>query len=153
MQYLFSKGNCQFCATKLAKPSFKKATTLKPNFKPKPKNKELTTFFELKILQLYKTRRSEESGLPIPHPTRGNICHLLDKSRHPSVASHSENYVFLTWDEHARFDQLLFAHDFKKIAKEFPNSWPTVLKRLESVIPACTEQTKFLEALENLTEL
>lgn len=140
LQVIFSKGKCQRCASKEYK---------KPDQKVKPKSnkKELDTYFEKKIRQLMMSRISEESGSSIPFPVRGNICHLLDKSRHKSVADHSENYVFLTWDEHSRFDKLLFEHRFKDIQKEFPNSWPIILKRLEVVIPNCTEKTKLVEAL------
>lgn len=140
LQVIFSKGKCQRCASKQYKRPTQKVKT-------KTNKKELDTYFEKKINQLMMSRISEESGSPIPFPTRGNICHLLDKSRHKSVADHSDNYVFLTWDEHNRFDKLLFEHRFKDIEKEFPNSWPIILKRLEVVIANCTEKTKLVEAL------
>ena len=149
---IWSKGLCQMCASKTYKP-LKSKGTIKVKFKPKKNKDRLDTFFEIKIDQLRRFGKSEESGKLIPLPTRGNICHILDKSRHSSVGDHPDNYVFLTWDEHARFDQLLFAHEFAKIEKEFPNSWGIILKRLESVIPSCVEKTKLLEALETLTEI
>lgn len=150
-QFIFSKGKCKLCASK--NTSLKGGGFIKVVKKPKSNKKELDTYFEQKITQLNKTRVSEESGKPIPFPTRGNICHLLDKSSHKSVAHHPENYVFLTWEEHGRFDQLLFAHEFKKLEAEYPNSWKLVLKRLESVIPSCTEKTRIIEALKNLTDI
>ena len=141
--FIFSKGMCKFCASKNYKvPS--------PSVKPKKNKMDLDNFFIQKIEQLIKLGKSEESGKRIPYPTRANVCHILDKSRHPSVAYHPQNYVFLTVDEHSRFDQLLFAHRFEELKKEFPNSWGKVLERLPYFINDCLENTKLKAALLKL---
>ena len=141
--YLFSNGACKSCATKIIK-------TQPIKTKAKKNKMDLDNFFIQKIEQLLKLGKSEESGKAIFSPTRANICHILDKSRHPSVAYHPQNYVFLTVDEHSRFDQLLFAHRFEDLKKEFPNSWGKVLERLSYFINDCLENTKLKTALLKL---
>ena len=143
LQFIFSNGQCQLCAGK----NYKKP---KINFKQKENKVDLDNFFIDKITDLKRLGKSEESGKAIPYPTRASICHILDKSRHPSVAYHPENYVFLTIDEHSRFDQLLFAHRFEDLKKEFPNSWGKVLERLPYFINDCLENTKLKAALLKL---
>ena len=160
-QYIFSHHRCEACAKKQdrekkekekqesgEKPEVKIRTTIKRN--SKPTNKALKTFFETHIEALAKFRVSEESGEAIPYPSNVNICHLLDKSRHKSVATHMDNCIYLTWEEHTRFDELLFAHEFEKVEKEFPNSWELIKSRLRIIIPLCTEKTKYLQALSNI---
>lgn len=142
-QFIFSNKRCRVCASKLyIKP--------KAVIKPKENKVDINNYFTDKLIQLNKTRISEESGQKIPYPTRANICHILDKSRHPSVAYHPQNYVFLTIDEHSRFDQLLFAHRFEDLKKEYPNSWGKVLERLSYFINDCLENTKLKNALLKL---
>ena len=141
--FIFSKVMCKFFSIK----NYKVPTT---TIKPKKNKMDLDNFFIQKIEQLLKLGKSEESGKVIFSPTRANICHILDKSRHPSVAYHPENYVFLTVDEHSRFDQLLFAHRFEELKKEFPNSWGKVLERLPYFINDCLENTKLKAALLKL---
>ena len=149
LQYIFSGGKCQRCSTKGS--TLKSKGTIKSKAKPKTEVKmKLDEYFVEKLIQLNKTRRSEESGHTIAYPTRGNICHILDKARHPSVGNHSDNYVFLTWDEHGKFDQYIFNHEFDKLKKEFPNIWPIMLKRLETILPNCTEKTKLFTAFSEL---
>ena len=140
---IFSKGRCRYCASR----TYKKPSSSK---KPKENKVDIDKYFVQKIEQLMRSKRSEESGDPIPYPTRANICHILDKSRHPSVAYHPQNYVFLTVDEHSRFDQLLFAHRFEDLKKEYPNSWGKVLERLSYFINDCLENTKLKAALLKL---
>ena len=81
IDYIFSKGACKFCAS----INYKSPST---KIKPKKNKMDLDNFFIQKIEQLLKLGKSEESGKAIPYPTRANISHILDKSRHPSVAYH-----------------------------------------------------------------
>lgn len=138
----FSNKRCYYCARKSYGRPAKTYV--------KPKNEELDLYFEKHIEKLKIFGKSEESGLKIYNPTRGNICHLLYKSAHKSVASHMDNFVYLTWDEHNRFDDLLFKHDFEKVKEEFPNCWEKVKERLRVIIPLCTEKTRYLNALEKI---
>lgn len=148
--YLWSKGFCKSCALKKGK---KLVSNTPIKAKPKAKNTELDSYFNYHIEILSTFGRSEESGKPIFTPTKVNICHLLDKSRHKSVSTHKDNCIYLTWEEHTRLDELLFKHEFDKVALEFPNSWGLIKERLKLIIPMCTEQTKFLAALKEVVNV
>lgn len=149
-QYIFSKGRCQRCATIEDSKPLKRGSTIK---KQTEKNKAIrksqseirNEYFDYHI-SICKV--SEESGVAIPNPTRANICHIFDKARHPSVQANLYNYVYLTLDEHTRFDQLLYQHDFERLEQEFPNCLFKVLHRVDIVSRACTERTKFFIKLE-----
>jgi hypothetical protein len=95
-----------------------------------------------------RCNRSEESGEPIYAPTKANICHIFDKARHKSIASNLRNAVYLTIEEHANFDTLLYTHQFEKLEKKFKNSWPLVCKRISDLLPLCEEETKFKNKLK-----
>lgn len=95
---------------------------------------------------------SEESGRRISDPTRANICHLFDKSRHPSLQGCLDNYVYLTLDEHTRFDKLLYDHEFAKLELEFPKIWPEVVNRMHNLLELCKETTKFKMKFEEYLE-
>jgi len=97
--------------------------------------------------------RSEESGTPIYSPSRFNICHLVDKGRHPSVQGCLDNCIYLTAQEHQRLDDLLFTHRFSLIEKEFKNSWKIICERYKKVLPLCTERTKFYFAISEYLDL
>jgi hypothetical protein len=91
---------------------------------------------------------SEFSGKHIYLPTRANICHLFDKGRHPSVQGNIANYIYLTLDEHTRFDQLLYSHEFEKLQEEFGHAWILALGRMEMLLDEVQEQTKFKLKIE-----
>ena len=91
---------------------------------------------------------SEFSGKPIYFPTRANICHLFDKARHPSVQGNIANYIYLTLDEHTRFDQLLYSHEFEKLEQEFGRAWLLALGRMDMLLEDVQEQTKFKTKIE-----
>ena len=149
-QYIFSKGRCQRCATIEDSKPLKRGTTIK---KQTDKNKAIRKsqsairdrYFDFHI-SLCKA--SDESGVPIPNPTRANICHLFDKARHPSVQANIYNCVYLTLDEHTRFDQLLYQHEFDKLEQEFPNAWEKAKRAMVMVSYAVTERTKFFIKFE-----
>jgi hypothetical protein len=149
-QYIFSKGRCQRCATIEDSKPLKRGTTIK---KQTEKNKSYRKsqseirdrYFDFHI-SLCKA--SDESGVPIPNPTRANICHLFDKARHPSVQANIYNCVYLTLDEHTRFDQLLYQHEFDKLEQEFPNAWEKAKRAMVMVSYAVTERTKFFIKFE-----
>jgi hypothetical protein len=146
----FSKKRCKNCATIEDRKPLKRGSTIK---KQTEKNKSYrksqseirNEYFDYHI-SICKV--SEESGVAIPNPTRANICHIFDKARHPSVQANLYNYVYLTLDEHTRFDQLLYQHAFEILEREFPNCLSKVLYRADVVSRACTERTKFFIKLE-----
>lgn len=133
----FSKKRCKSCAQKsYARP---KKTAIKKTYVKKERDVELDNYF---IFHLFKCNRSEESGVHIT-PTKANCCHLFDKSRHPSLKGDFRNFVHLTIEEHAQFDNLLYSHQFERLEKEFVNVWPIACKRMKKLLPLCLEETKF----------
>ncbi len=146
-QFIFSKGRCRQCtiienskgAMKVVRKYITKQTD-KNKLHRKSQSAIRNSYFEFHI-DLCKV--SEESGVSITAPTRANICHLFDKSRHPSLQGCLDNYVYLTLDEHTRFDKLLYDHEFKKLEVEYPNIWPEVVNRMENLLELCEEHTKF----------
>ena len=120
-QYIFSKGRCQRCATIEDSKPLKRGSTIKKQTEKNKVNRKSQSairdvYFDYHIRNC---RSSEHSGTIIFFPTRANCCHLFDKARHPSVQGNLINCVYLTLDEHTRFDQLLFSHDFDKLEEEF----------------------------------
>jgi hypothetical protein len=149
-QYIFSKGRCQRCATIEDSKPLKRGSTIK---KQTEKNKIYRksqsgireVFFEYHIRNC---RSSEHSGTIIFFPTRANCCHLFDKARHPSVQGNLINCVYLTLDEHTRFDQLLYSNEFDKLEEEFPNAWAHAVIRMKLLLPEVKEETKFKNKFE-----
>jgi hypothetical protein len=149
-QYLFSKGRCQRCATiednkPLKRGSVINTQTEKNKLYRKSQSAIRDTYFEYHIANC---RSSEHSGVSILFPTRANCCHLFDKARHPSVQANLINYVYLTLDEHTRFDQLLYSHQFDKLEDEFPNAWASAKGRMRLLLPEVKEETKFKSKFE-----
>ena len=144
---LFSKGRCRYCAAK----SYKKPSTTK---KPKENKMELDNYFIDRLIDLNKTRSSEESGKKIAYPSRMNVCHLYAKTNHPSVADHPQNYVFLTVDEHSKLDgKCLIVNDFEELKTRFPNSFEKIMERMRIIRPDVQEKTKFTEAFDRWEKL
>jgi len=108
----------------------------------------LVVYFKAQLAILQRIRKSEESGLFISVPTKMNVCHLLPKGKYKSVKCNMENCIFLTGEEHARFDKLLFEHNFYLLEDEFPRGWPKAVNRLKKIIPLVTEQGRLLIALK-----
>jgi hypothetical protein len=149
-QYIFSKGRCQRCATIEDSKPLKRGTTIN---KQTDKNKAIRksqsairdVYFDYHISNC---KVSEHSGTNIFNPSRANICHLFDKARHPSVQGNLINYIYLTLDEHTRFDQLLYSHEFEKLEEEFPNAWASARGRMRLLLPEVKEETKFKNKFE-----
>ena len=141
------KKVCAGCKVSNDGNSFSNTTSgkLKPmTEKTKAKHKERSArrgpYFDH---HLQRVTHSMENGHPIREPGRVNICHILDKGRHPSLEAHLENFVYLTWAEHTKFDLYLYTHRFQKIEEEFPNCWEGICKRATKLLPLCKEKTKF----------
>lgn len=113
--------------------------------KNKNKSEIRSIYFDYHI---ERCTHSEESGQPINNPTRSNICHLIDKGRHPSLEDNLDNYIYLTFKEHERFDQLLFSLRFKDLEKEFKNSWSLACTRSLKLLYLCKESTNFTRELK-----
>ena len=148
-KYIFSKKRCLECSkidyAKKSELNKEKKAIPKVTEKTKLKNKEKSDIRSVYFnFHISRCKRSEQSGVLIYEPNRSNICHLFSKSKHPSVQSHLDNYVYLTIQEHAHFDKLLFENDFKSLEKEFSNCWSKVINRMKVVRQFCNEKTKFL---------
>jgi hypothetical protein len=149
-QYIFSKGRCQKCATiEDSKPLKRGSTIKKQTEKNKANRKSQFTIREVYFdYHIRNCRSSEHSGTIIFFPTRANCCHLFDKARHPSVQGNLINCIYLTLDEHTRFDQLLYSNEFDKLEEEFPNAWASARGRMRLLLPVVKEETKFKNKFE-----
>lgn len=137
--YVFSKGKCS-----------RHSDVSKKIKQGKPKEKD--TYYEYFKYHLEKCKRSENSGQIITEPTKSNICHILPKSSHPSVGNNKNNFVYLTFSEHERFDQLIFSHRFEDIEIEYPKLVPILVSRLSEVLPVCKENTLLKNKIEKWIE-
>jgi hypothetical protein len=149
-QYIFSKGRCQKCATIEDSKPLKRGSTIKKQTEKNKANRKSQSairdvYFDYHIRNC---RSSEHSGTIIFFPTRANCCHLFDKARHPSVQGNLINCVYLTLDEHTRFDQLLYSNEFDKLEEEFPNAWKSASGRMVLLLPEVKEETKFKNKFE-----
>lgn len=136
----FSKGYCKIHQPKKSIKLSRDTTKLKKE----GRQEKRSVYFDY---HLERCERSEESFKQILNPTRANICHLIDKGRHKSLEDNLENYIYLTFTEHERFDQLLFSHRFKDLEKEFKNSWKIACIRYKNLLPLCKETTLFTREL------
>jgi hypothetical protein len=149
-QYIFSKGRCQRCATIEDSKPLKRGTTIKKQTeKNKVHRKSQSAIRDVYFdYHIRNCRSSEHSGTIIFFPTRANCCHLFDKARHPSVQGNLINCIYLTLDEHTRFDQLLYSNEFDKLEEEFPNAWASARGRMRLLLPVVKEETKFKNKFE-----
>jgi len=137
----FSKGLCQLHQPKKGIKQNRESTQEKTAVKKEKRN----SYFEY---HLERCTRSEESFKQISNPTRANVCHIIPKGLHPSVQDNLENCVYYLFQEHERFDKLLFSLEFEKLEKEFKNSWNKVCIRAKNILPLCKESTNLSRELE-----
>lgn len=141
----FSKGLCKVHTLK--KPlKFKRASS---ETKKTEKQEKRSIYFEYHI---ERCTHSEESGIAINEPNRSNICHLIDKGRHPSLQDNLDNCIYLTFSEHERYDKLLFSLEFEKLEVEFKNSWSKSCEKYKNLLSLCEENTKFTRELKKYLE-
>lgn len=133
---VFSKGFCRFHQPKKSIKKSRKQTVEKKKETQDKRN----VYFEY---HLNKCVRSDESGKPIISPTKANICHIFDKSRHPSLEDNLLNCVYLTLDEHQDFDRLLYSHRFSILEEKFKNSFEKACLIGKELLPLCQENTIF----------
>ena len=138
----FSKKRCKSCAQKSYNQP--KRAPIKRTYVKKERDRELDNYF---IFHIAKCNKSEESGEYIS-ATKANICHLLPKRKYKSVKSDFRNFVYLTLEQHSRFDYLLDTLQFDKLESEFPNAWPIVCRRVRKILPSVTEQGKLKQKFE-----
>ena len=79
--------------------------TIKTNNNRKLQRKDYPEFFK-KHIEIASKKRSDESNVKL----KGNIyevCHILSKSLSPEVATNDLNILYLSADEHSKFDSSL----------------------------------------------
>ena len=165
LKLIFSKGLCEYCLKKgvsisvgkkpikgetlplLSKNKSIKVTrkTERSIAKGKERSEKREEYFNYHIK---RCQYSEQSHSAIAEPTRANICHLIDKGRHPSLQADLSNYIYLTFSEHQRFDQLLFSLRFEDLALEFNRAWPIACSRIATLLPLCQENTIFIRKIK-----
>lgn len=157
LKLIFSKGLCEYCSKKgvsilLGRKPISKNKSMKiarkterSISKGKERSEKREEYFNYHI---NRCQYSEQSHSAITEPTRANICHLIDKGRHPSLQADLSNYIYLTFSEHQRFDQLLFSLRFEDLALEFNNAWPIACSRIATLLPLCQENTIFTRKIK-----
>lgn len=131
---VFSKGFCKFHQPKKSIKQSRERTKEKKQLQSEKRG----LYFEY---HLERCTRSEESFKQISNPTRANICHILPKSLHPSLEDNLKNCIYLTFEEHERFDKLLFSLEFEKLEKEFKNSWQKICIIAEELLSLSNESS------------
>ena len=158
-QPILSKGLCNFHRMQERKaegtlPVYKNKInpyTIKAKEKRTAERSELPSFFQDQIEILSKNPISQQSGKAISAPNSLNICHILPKRKgggFPSVQSHPDNVLYLTWDEHTRFDALLDRRDYSTLEQEFDVVWPIAIEKVRKLIDIVTERNKVYFSLE-----
>lgn len=142
-RFVFKKDKCDIHQPK----TFIKKSRPETKARKKEVSIKRSEYFDYHIS---RCKFSEESLIPISNPTRSNICHILPKSTHESLGEDIRNYIYLTQEEHNRFDNLLFKHAFEKLEQEFPRSWKLVKERLLDIIDDCKENTFLLIELRKI---
>lgn len=132
-----SKGLCPACRAKELPPKGRTAIRAKA----KPRGRSLAVFFGAHVAKLSMIRRSA-TGAYIPCPGVSNICHLYPKRKYKSVAEDNDNIIYLTADEHTRFDYLLDTMDFSRLLDEFGNVWLLAARRMRDLAPKVEEDGK-----------
>lgn len=128
-----SKGLCPACRAKERSTGERKPFLHKTiSSKKKTKDPELSGFFRLMLDELNEKRMSE-TGRSIPLPTVCNVCHILPKRIYKSVTKERLNILFLTNEEHTRFDYLLDTLDFEGLEKEFGFVWWKAVNRIKTM--------------------
>lgn len=104
--------------------------------------------------QINRCSRSDNSGRLISSPTTTNIAHILPKRKYKSVATHKENVMFLTSEEHTNFDNWMDGANFEKMLKYFSNEFFIKLEeRLAQLLPIIEENDEWGANARNLKKV
>ena len=98
----YGKKVCQYHASLYNKKPPISSKTIKTNINRKLQRKDYPEFFK-KHIEIASKKRSDESNVKL----KGNIyevCHILSKSLSPEVATNDLNILYLSADEHSKFD-------------------------------------------------
>ena len=101
----YGKKVCQYHASLYNKKPPISSKTIKTNINRKLQRKDYPEFFK-KHIEIASKKRSDESNVKL----KGNIyevCHILSKSLSPEVATNDLNILYLSAEEHSKFDSNL----------------------------------------------
>ena len=101
----YGKKVCQYHASLYNKKPPISSKTIKTNINRKLQRKDYPEFFK-KHIGIASKKRSDESNVKL----KGNIyevCHILSKSLSPEVATNDLNILYLSAEEHSKFDSSL----------------------------------------------
>lgn len=159
-----SKGLCPACRRSQRKeagelPVYqhtpKRRSTLKTSkkgFKTKSEKiqtPELKAFFDFHIERLTENPVSEGSGRFILSPSKLNIAHIFPKAYYQSVATHKDNCIYLTWQEHTDFDNMTNANQWDRLKQKYPKIYELACTRAKKLLPLVQEQHKWRFNLED----
>ena len=101
----YGKKACQYHASLYNKKPPISSKTIKTNINRKLQRKDYPEFFK-KHIEIASKKRSDESNVKL----KGNVyevCHILSKSLSPEVATNDLNILYLSAEEHSKFDSSL----------------------------------------------
>ena len=101
----YGKKVCQYHASLYNKKPPISSKTIKTNINRKLQRKDYPEFFK-KHIEIASKKRSDESNVKL----KGNVyevCHILSKSLSPEVATNDLNILYLSAEEHSKFDSSL----------------------------------------------
>lgn len=101
-------------------------------------------FYKDMVYKLGLNPYSQESGDKILYPSAFNVCHILPKSAYPSVSRNEDNIIFLTWQEHSTFDNLISKREFEKMRKEMPYTYEIMIHSFRKIKDVVEEKNKKL---------
>lgn len=122
-----------------------KFSTTKNKVKRKEDRECLQEYFKYHV---ERCTVSDESKQKISSPGVANIAHLLPKQIYKSVMCKKVNAIYLSLNEHGRFDYLLGCLNFKQLEVEFKNSWPIACKRYLELLPLTKEEGELSLAIK-----
>lgn len=134
-----SKGLCPACRAKEM-----------PNKTVQRKKREGLSDFYKEMLEVLESSRMSYTGKPIHSPTVCNVCHILPKRIYKSVAQDRDNIIFLTDEEHTKFDRCLDCLEFKKLESDTPIVWRRVLQQIKKMLDdgKIQERGRLINAIE-----
>lgn len=118
-----SKGLCPACRAAEKKPAVRSR-----------KNRPSYSGFYAKMLEVLQMGGMSATGRAIHEPSVCNVCHILPKRTYKSVAEDADNIIFLTSDEHTKFDRYLDCLDFESLEKEFGMVWKAAVFRVKCMV-------------------
>ena len=101
----YGKKACQYHASLYNKKPPISSKAIKTNINRKLQRKDYPEFFK-KHIEIASKKRSDESNVKL----KGNVyevCHILSKSLSPEVATNDLNILYLSAEEHSKFDSSL----------------------------------------------